>query len=134
MKLLRCPLVRFIISALFIFTIQVEAHSQDQAEELPKDFISDEEMEELVESGQAEILSPEEARVYQESLKTKSASQKKIRERDNEITYVGSRNSTKYHYPSCVWAKKIKSQNLVTFGNKQEAGARGYIPCKVCKP
>lgn len=51
-----------------------------------------------------------------------------------EIVYVGSRNSDKYHYPSCVWAKRIKSSNWVTFGSKSEAASRGYIPCKVCEP
>lgn len=53
---------------------------------------------------------------------------------DQEVVFVGSRNSNKYHHPSCVWAKKIKPENLVTFNGKGEAVSAGYIPCKVCKP
>lgn len=48
--------------------------------------------------------------------------------------YVGSKNSTKYHYTWCKWAKKINPNNKVTFNSAQEAQAAGYIPCKVCKP
>lgn len=48
--------------------------------------------------------------------------------------YVGSKNSNKYHNPSCQWAKKIKSSNLVSFSSKKDAESKGYIPCKVCSP
>lgn len=48
--------------------------------------------------------------------------------------YVGSKQSDKYHLPSCQWAEKIKPENLVTFQSKEEAGAVGYVPCGVCKP
>ncbi|OGW78855.1 MAG: hypothetical protein A3C51_04375 [Omnitrophica bacterium RIFCSPHIGHO2_02_FULL_46_20] len=48
--------------------------------------------------------------------------------------YVGSKNSTKYHYTWCRWAQKINPNNKVTFNSAQEAKAAGYIPCKVCKP
>ena len=48
--------------------------------------------------------------------------------------YVGSKNSTKYHYTWCKWAQKINPGNKVVFNSAQEAQAAGYIPCKVCKP
>ncbi len=48
--------------------------------------------------------------------------------------FVGSAKSDKYHYPSCQWAKRIKPENEVWFSSTQEAGAAGYIPCKVCSP
>jgi len=48
--------------------------------------------------------------------------------------YVGSKNSTKYHYTWCKWAQKINPNNKVVFNSAQEAQAAGYIPCKVCKP
>jgi len=51
-----------------------------------------------------------------------------------DFKYVGSAKSNKYHYPTCKWAQKIKSENLVTFKSAQEALAAGYVPCKVCKP
>jgi len=46
--------------------------------------------------------------------------------------YVGSKNSNKYHNPSCVWAQKIKPKNKVEFTSRQEAETAGYVPCKVC--
>lgn len=49
-------------------------------------------------------------------------------------TYVGSKKSNKYHYPSCVWAQRIKPANLVVFDNAKDARAAGYVPCKVCNP
>ena len=48
--------------------------------------------------------------------------------------YVGSKNSNKYHYTWCKWAKKINPNNKVTFNSAKEAQASGYVPCKVCKP
>lgn len=48
--------------------------------------------------------------------------------------FVGSKNSTKYHYSSCKYAKRIKPGNLVAFSSTADAKAKGYQPCKVCKP
>lgn len=53
---------------------------------------------------------------------------------ENKCAYVGSKNSDKYHYASCQWAKKIKPENLVCFKNIEEAKAKGYSACKVCHP
>jgi methylphosphotriester-DNA--protein-cysteine methyltransferase len=53
---------------------------------------------------------------------------------NQEMTYVGSSKSNKYHRPSCTWANRIKPSNLVSFSSREEAQAAGYIPCKVCKP
>lgn len=51
-----------------------------------------------------------------------------------DYKYVGSKNSNKYHYPTCKWAQKISPKNLVTFKSAKDAQAAGYVPCKVCKP
>jgi hypothetical protein len=51
-----------------------------------------------------------------------------------DYKYVGSKNSNKYHYPTCRAAQKIKPGNLVTFNSAKDAQAAGYVPCKVCKP
>lgn len=48
--------------------------------------------------------------------------------------FVGSINSDKYHYPSCRWAGKIKSENLVSFSSASEAKKAGYSPCQTCMP
>lgn len=51
-----------------------------------------------------------------------------------DYKYVGSKNSNKYHYPTCRSAHKIKPENLVTFNSAKDAQAAGYVPCKVCRP
>lgn len=51
-----------------------------------------------------------------------------------DFKYVGSKKSSKYHYPTCKWAQKIKPENLITFKSAKDAQAAGYVPCKVCKP
>lgn len=48
--------------------------------------------------------------------------------------FWASKNSNKYHYPDCRWAKKIKPNNLVVFKSSEDAVKAGYIPCKICKP
>lgn len=45
---------------------------------------------------------------------------------------VGSKNSNKYHLPSCRYAKTIKPENLVCFASKEDAGKRGYQPDTNC--
>jgi hypothetical protein len=51
-----------------------------------------------------------------------------------KVVYVGSKNSNKYHYPACKWAKQIKPRGLITFTSVEEARHRHYVPCPACKP
>ena len=46
--------------------------------------------------------------------------------------FVGSKNSNKYHLPSCQWAKRIKPENITCFKDKNEAESKGYLPDKNC--
>jgi len=46
---------------------------------------------------------------------------------------VGSKNSTKYHYPWCAGAKQISAKNLITFDSIEAARAAGYTPASNCK-
>jgi phosphatidylserine/phosphatidylglycerophosphate/cardiolipin synthase-like enzyme len=48
--------------------------------------------------------------------------------------YIGSKHSRVYHLPTCIWAARIRPENLVHFKSKAEAEAAGRRPCKVCKP
>jgi hypothetical protein len=45
-----------------------------------------------------------------------------------------SKKSDKYHFSNCVWARRIKPDNLVAFRSEEEAQAAGYVPCKACRP
>ena len=45
-----------------------------------------------------------------------------------DCIFVGSKNSNKYHVPTCAVAKRIKPENRVCFASKEEAARRGYVP------
>jgi len=47
--------------------------------------------------------------------------------------YVGSKNGSKYHFPWCPGAKRIKEENKVMFETKEEAEKTGYTPAENCK-
>lgn len=47
---------------------------------------------------------------------------------------VASSIRSKYHRPTCDWAKKMSARNRITFASGADARARGYRPCKVCRP
>jgi hypothetical protein len=54
--------------------------------------------------------------------------------RNAGVEYVGFKKSNKYHYPTCKWARTRYPAQLVKFKSPEEAQARHYIPCPVCKP
>lgn len=45
---------------------------------------------------------------------------------------VGSKNSTKYHFPWCSGAKRINPDNLVSFSSFEAARNAGYTPAANC--
>jgi hypothetical protein len=47
-------------------------------------------------------------------------------------SYVASKNGTKYHYPWCSGAKRIKDENKVWFNTVEQALAAGYTPAANC--
>ena len=55
-------------------------------------------------------------------------------QKEPERKFVGSKNSNKFHNPSCTWAQRIKPENRVYFASVAEAEKAGYVPCKICKP
>jgi len=48
-------------------------------------------------------------------------------------TFVASKNGTKYHFPWCSGAQRIKEENKVWFSSKEEAERSGYTPAANCK-
>lgn len=47
---------------------------------------------------------------------------------EGKCAFVGSKNSTLYHLPTCASAKRIKETNKVCFATKESAEAKGYKP------
>jgi hypothetical protein len=50
----------------------------------------------------------------------------------SEGLYVASKNSDKYHLPSCTGAKRIAEHNKIWFNSKEEAEGLGYKPAANC--
>ncbi|HPX94148.1 MAG TPA: hypothetical protein PLF30_01180 [Candidatus Moranbacteria bacterium] len=48
-------------------------------------------------------------------------------------TFVASKNSDKYHIPTCQWAKRIKPENTVCYDSVQEAEAAKKQKCSCIK-
>ena len=49
-------------------------------------------------------------------------------------TYIGNRNSNKFHIQGCQWERKMNEANRIYFKSKVAAVKAGYVGCKVCKP
>lgn len=49
-------------------------------------------------------------------------------------TYIGNRNSMKFHYPDCASVADIAEHNKVPLASREDAIALGYKPCGSCKP
>ena len=55
------------------------------------------------------------------------------KEENKECAFVGSKNSDKYHLPTCTWADRIKPENRVCFSSEEDAASQGYQPASCIK-
>jgi methylphosphotriester-DNA--protein-cysteine methyltransferase len=51
---------------------------------------------------------------------------------NGDHTYMAKKTANKYHRPNCMVLAKAKKKDLVSFGSKPEAEAKGFRPCKIC--
>jgi hypothetical protein len=59
---------------------------------------------------------------------------KPVKQKDVESKFIASRNSEIFHKASCSSAKRISSNNLVSYATRDEAIAAGKRPCERCNP
>ena len=52
----------------------------------------------------------------------------------NAVMNFGSRTTHIFCVPTCRHARRVQPQHLQHFHDESEARARGYRPCKVCRP
>lgn len=45
-------------------------------------------------------------------------------------TYIGNRNSWKFHYQGCRWERKMNASNRIYFPSRQEAINMGMAPVR----
>ena len=55
-------------------------------------------------------------------------------EGSTEASYIGNRNSMKFHYPYCPGVEKTSPKNRIPLFSREEAIALGYAPCGQCNP
>jgi len=51
-----------------------------------------------------------------------------------DLDYIGSLESDKYHHLTCMCAKNIKKENRIIFEGKKDAVKKGYMKCGMCNP
>ncbi|MHC4166378.1 MAG: hypothetical protein ACYSWQ_05430 [Planctomycetota bacterium] len=51
-----------------------------------------------------------------------------------EAGFITSKTSSVFHKSDCRWAQSISTDNLVSYGNRDEAVRAGKRPCKQCNP
>jgi hypothetical protein len=67
------------------------------------------------------------------SANSKSVSIENTATVDNQkCAFVASKNSNKYHLPTCRYAQNIKPENKICFSSADEAIARGFQGAKCC--
>ena len=49
-------------------------------------------------------------------------------------SYIGNKNTGKFHVSTCSEIKKMKESNKVPLNSREEAVANGYVGCKRCNP
>ena len=114
-------LICLMMAALFVMLLcGCNQHSDVSA--LPKEVISTEEQnyEEVSEDVVEEPAEESETVLEKEPQKTQ---------------YILNTNSKKFHDPDCSSVGQMKEYNKEYFtGDRETVIARGYVPCKKCKP
>lgn len=49
-------------------------------------------------------------------------------------SYIGNKNTKKFHHSWCSSVGQMKSSNKVSFSSSSAAKSKGYVPCKKCNP
>lgn len=52
----------------------------------------------------------------------------------SDESYIGNKNTKKFHYPYCGSVGQMKDQNKVVLNSRKQAISQGYVPCKNCNP
>jgi len=89
-------------------------------------------VEKAIQSSKNEAETPQNQKSVTDTSYAKSSLESNSKTLPKNCTYVGSKNSNKYHLPTCRWAKQIKPKNVVCFKDAQEASVKNYLPDKNC--
>jgi hypothetical protein len=71
-------------------------------------------------------------KITDEVIEERMGENEKDNDTSQQMLYVGSKNSDKYHYPWCSGALRIKDDNKIWFSSLEEAKDAGYTPAGNC--
>ncbi len=120
---------------LFVLAIFLVAAASFQAGKISQETIKPPEIKLSVNNQGPTNPAEEKAKVLGEAIQRKNI---ETESKDAGLTgeencaLIGSKNSDKYHKPTCSWATKIKADNRVCFSSEEEAKKKGYVPAGCC--
>lgn len=85
--------------------------------------------ENLIQANIASMIAENKGVAVQNSDFLQNVQSTELHEKSSEHMFVASKNSNKYHWPDCSWAKKIKPENQVWYKNEKEAQKAGKTRC-----
>lgn len=96
----------------------------------------------LLDSKSVKLYNSNEPQIFYAPNITSSSSNNKVKSYSSNNnynsgthrTYIGNRNTGKFHYPGCRGVSHMKSSNKVYLSSRQEAVNRGYSSCALCNP
>lgn len=89
--------------------------------------------EKLIENGIAKNP-PKEKLVKLSAVQEIERQDKPTLDEIKQAGFAASKNGKVFHRKDCNFAKKISSENLTEYPDRQQAEADGKRPCKTCKP
>lgn len=69
-----------------------------------------------------------------QSNSTSQQSTQKAQSTPVAATYIGNKNTMKFHRDNCRMVARMNQSNKVTFNNRDSAISQGYNPYKICNP
>lgn len=70
--------------------------------------------------------------IEEDSMQVSSTNSSNPMRTRKEGKFVASKNSNKFHLPTCIGARRIAEHNKIWFNSKEEAESLGYEPASNC--
>ena len=95
----------------------------------------------LLDSKTAKLTTSNETQIFSAYNNTGSSTSKNVQSSssnknsaERQQTYIGNKNTKKFHYPGCYSVSRMKNSNKVYLSSRSSAINRGYSPCAICYP
>lgn len=87
-------------------------------------------------NGTSSVANTSNSSSKQQAQTTKQAKSTPQPKQNTPVTasYIGNKNTRKFHRGDCRMVARMSQSNKVTFNNRDSAVSQGYNPCKICNP